>query len=41
MVIVFQSKPSLLAGGVVAGPLENRSVLVNILTLFMMMNVGK
>jgi len=26
MVIVFQTKPSLLAGGVVAGPLENRSV---------------
>lgn len=26
MVIVFQSKPSLLAGGVVAGPLENRSI---------------
>ncbi|MEX3746305.1 MULTISPECIES: stage V sporulation protein AD [Lysinibacillus] len=26
MVIVFQSKPSLLAGGVVAGPLEKRSI---------------
>lgn len=25
MVIIFQTKPSLLAGGVVAGPLENRS----------------
>lgn len=25
MVIIFPSKPSLLAGGVVAGPLEDRS----------------
>ena len=25
MVIVFQTKPSILAGGVVAGPLEKRS----------------